>query len=300
MSKMQATTIEEEAKISFTGLDADSGVIDARDLIRALDGWREYWEITNSSFFSKKLSTKPSSIRTEIKIKALKHATFDIWGQVIIPLGLMAGYDILKRLWKWRKSLLKQHINNKKGFITKEEAVENIKKLAENFEILSESDIETTRLLDSVDEALNLLVEPIDRSAEKIIINSSSSQQPLSLTSNDKRTLGSGYHLEIGVAKLVERFNVKFLRIHTETGNAIITFDDLNDINRMGHQYSTIIDPAVKTPKNIYTRALHEGTFIEVWCRKVFNKINNNFLHWEISKDLPSDDTPLLDIGNDE
>ena len=297
MSKMQATTIKEEVEISFSGLDADSGVIDARDLIRALDGWREYWEITNSSFFNKELSTRPLPIELcpKIRIKALKHATFDVITQVIIPLGVATSFEILKSLWKWRKSLLKQHINNKKGFITKEEAVENIKKLAENFKILSESDIDTTRLLDSVDEALNLLVEPIDRSAEKIIINSSSSQQPLSLTSNDKRTLGSGYHLEIGVAKLVERFNVKFLRIHTETGNAIITFDDLNDINRMGRQYSTIIDPAVKTPKNIYTRALHEGTFIEVWCRKVFNKINNNFLHWEISKDLPSDDIPLFD-----
>lgn len=299
MEKGSKQNVEiEEVKLTFIGLSADNGVIDVGDLISALDGWREYWEITNSSFFSKKLSTKPLSIRPEIKIKALKHASFDILGQVIIPLALMGGYDILKRLWKWRKSLLKQHINNKKGFITKEEAVENIKKLAESFEILSESILDTIRLLDSVDEALNSFVEPIDRSAEKIIINSSSSQQPLSLTSNDKRALRSGYHLELEAAKLVERFNVKFLRIHTETGNAIITFDDLNDINRMGHQYSSIIDPAVKTPKNVYTRALHEGTSIEVWCRKVFNKINNNFLHWEISKDLPSDDTPLFDRNN--
>ena len=75
----------------------------------------------------------------------------------------------------------------------------------------------------------------------------------------------------------------------------MITFDNPSGIHQGGHKYSTIIDPTVKSPKNVYTRALYEGSSLEVWGRKVFKKINNNFLHWEISKDILFDKNPLFD-----
>lgn len=288
----------EEVKLSFSGLDADKGSIDARELTLALHGWREYWELTNSTFFNKELTTKPlpSDLRPIIRIRALEHSSFDVIGQIIIPIGLMVSYDILKYLWKWRKSLLERHIKNKKDFIVKEEAVENIKRLARNFDIQSINSLEVTNLLELTDEALNSFVEPINNSSKKIIITSTSSKQTILLTSNDKLALQSGYYLEPGIAsKELERFSVKFIRIHTETGNAIIAFDNPADIYQMGHEYSTIIDPAVKKLRNVYTRALYEGTSLEVWGRKVFNKSNNKFLRWEISKDLPADNNPLFD-----
>lgn len=290
----------ENIKLTFVGLDADKGVIDVKDLTRALEGWREYWEVTHSSFFNKELSTKPVPIELRPKIRAigLKHSSFDFIGQIIIPIGLMVSYDIFKSLWKWRKAFLKEHINNKKGFIPKEEAIENVKKLAQTFDIQTGSTHDAVRFVDLADEALNFLVEPINRSAKKIIIKSTSSKQPLSLTSSDKLALRSGYQIDGVSSRGLERFSVKFIRIHTETGNAMITFDNPGGIHQIGHKYSTIIDPTVKRPKNAYTRALYEGSSIEVWGRKIFNRINNKFHHWEISKDLPSENNPLFDKNN--
>jgi len=301
MAKMKPTTIEEEVKISFSGLEADKGVILVEDLTTSLEGWRGYWEISTSVFFNKELSTKPlpQDIRPQIKIKALKQDSFDVIVHILIPLGLVIGYDIVKVLGKWQWSLIKRHIKSKKELITKEEAIECLIKLSKKYEIETKDDLEVVRLLDSIDESLNSLVEPIDRSAKKIVIKSATSQQTLTITSSDKRVLRSGYHLEPGAnSQQFERFSIKFLRIHTETGNAIITFDNPRGINQMGHEYSTIIDPRVKKVKNIYTRALYEGTSLEVWGRKVFNKTNNTFVHWEISKDLPSEDNPLFDKNN--
>lgn len=291
---------QENIELTFTGLDADNGIIDVKDLTRALDGWREYWEVTHSSFFNKELTTKslPIELRPTIRAIGFKHSSFDFIGQVIIPLGLMVSYDILKNLWKWRKAFLKQHIDNKKKFIPKEEAIENVKEVAQTFDIKIGSTQDVVKFVDLADEALNFFVQPINHSAKKIIITSSSSRQPLSLTSSDKLALGSGYHVDEVSSKGLERFSVKLIRIHTETGNAMITFDSPSGIDQSGHKYSTIIDPAVKSPKNIYTRALYEGSSLEVWGRKVFNRVNNKFLHWDISKDLPSEKNPLFEKNN--
>jgi len=300
-NKIDNKQIRDEVNLSFVGLDADKGIILVEDLTTSLDGWRAYWEISASVFFYKELSTKPlpQDIRPQIKIKALKQGSFDVIGLILIPLGLVIGYDIVKVLGKWQWSLIKRHIKSKKELITKEEAIECLIKLSKKYEIETKNDLEVVRLLDSIDESLNSLVEPIDRSAKKIVIKSASSQQTLTITSSDKRALRSGYHLEPGAdSQQFERFSIKFLRIHTETGNAIITFDNPSGINQIGHEYSTIIDPRVKKVKNIYTRALYEGTSLEVWGRKVFNKTNNTFVHWEIAQNLPKDDNPLFDKKN--
>ena len=295
--------IREEIKLSFVGLGADKGVIDARDLTRALEGWRVYWEISTSAYLNKELSPKPlpSDMRPQIKIQALKHGSFDVFGLVMIPLGLMIGYDIVKILWKWQWSLLKRHIKSKKELISKEDEIEALKELARKFEIEVKNPTDVVRLLDLIDEALNELVEPIDYSARKVVISITSSEKILTLTSNDKRALRSGYHIEPGMAsKGFERFSIKFIRIHKETGNAIITFDKPSGINQMGHEYSHIIDPDVGRPKNVYTRSLHEGKSLEVWGKMVRSRTTNKFQRWEITANLLSGDTPLLDIGNDE
>ena len=290
-------------KLSFVGLGADKGVIGVRDLTRALEGWRAYWEISTSAYLNKELSPKPlpPDMRPQIKIQALKHGSFDVFVLVMIPLGLMIGYDIVKILWKWQWSLVERHIKSKKELISKEDAIEALKELARKFEIEVKNPTDVFRLLDLIDEALNELVEPIDYSARKVVISITSSQKILTLTSNDKRALRSGYHIEPGIAsKGFERFSIKFIRIHKETGNAIITFDNPSGINQMGHEYSHITDPNVSRPKNIYTRALHEGKSLEVWGKMVRSRTTNKFQRWEITANLPSDDTPLLDIGNDE
>lgn len=300
-NKIDNKQIRDEVNISFVGLDADDGIISVEDLIKSLEGWRAYWEISTSVFFNKELSTKPlpQDIRPQIKIKAPKEGSFDISGLILIPLGLMIGYDIIKVLWKWQWSLIKRHIKSKKELISKEEATECLIRLSKKYEIETKNDLEVARVLDSIDESLNYFVEPIDRSSKKIVITRASSQQTLTITSTDKRALRSGYHFEEGVAsKGLERFSVKFIRIHTGTGNAMIIFDNPSGIYQIGHKYSKIIDPIVKKPKNVYTRALHEGTSLEVWGRMIFNKTNNNFLRWEISKDIPSENNPLFDRKN--
>ena len=63
----------------------------------------------------------------------------------------------------------------------------------------------------------------------------------------------------------------------------------------MGHEFSQIIDPNVKEPKNIYTKTFYEGTYLEVWGRIVRSKKSNKFIRWEITANLPIKETPLFD-----
>ncbi|MBA7643926.1 hypothetical protein ES703_51660 [subsurface metagenome] len=298
MNSSSAKSIEEEVKISFSGLDADKGVVDVIDLTRALNGWREYWDITFSVYLNKELSTKPLplDIRPQIKIRALERRSFDVLTVILIPVALMVGYDIVKYLWKWRKSLVRTHIESKRKFLAKEEALEALQELAQRFEIESTTTMEALKVIDIVDDALNGIVEPLDRSAKRIVITSTSVKSTLQFTSADKRALKSGYYVDTALrSKGFDKFSVKFIRINTETGNALITFDNPTGIHQMGHEYSKIIDPRVSEPRNIYTRAFYEGSSLEVWGRIVRSQTSHRFVRWEITATLPAEDTPLFD-----
>jgi hypothetical protein len=289
---------KEEIELSFAGLDADRGTIDARDLVKAIYGWCDLWEITISALYRKELSLKPlpPDMRPKFSIKALRYATFDVRTDILLPLGVMITYDFLKVLWKWQMALIKEHIANKKTLTTKEHAVENIKKVAKSFDIESKDILDSVNFVDSVDDALVSFVQPIDASSKTIGIVQLSTRDKIVFSHNDKLALTGGYHLDPGgAARQLERFKVKFLRIHIDTGKAIITFDEPNDIYKKGRPFAEIVDPKVHKLKNEYSRAFYEGTSLEVWGRKSFSKSSNKFQHWEISTDLPYSDSPLFD-----
>jgi hypothetical protein len=297
---MNQSSSVDKVEISFTGLDADNGLIDVHDLARALDGWWAFWERSTAVYFNKELSSKPiiEDIRTKIKICAFEHRSFDVLMQIIIPLALMAGYDVIKSLWKWHRLLIKRHIDTKKTFATREKAIEDLELLAREYDIVKTSTVETVKFMDVIDDALNDLVEPIDRSAKKILITSEYTKSIIHLGSTDKLALKSGYHIDPSLrAKDFEKHSVKFIRINTETGHALITFNNPTGLHQMGHQFSKIIDSAVTQPRNVYTRAFYEGTSLEVWARMIRSQKSNKFVEWEISAELPSDDTPLFDAG---
>jgi hypothetical protein len=297
---MNQSSSVDKVEISFTGLDADNGLIDVHDLARALDGWWAFWERSTAVYFNKELSSKPiiEDIRTKIKICAFEHRSFDVLMQIIIPLALMAGYDVIKSLWKWHRLLIKRHIDTKKTFATREKAIEDLELLAREYDIVKTSTVETVKFMDVIDDALNDLVEPIDRSAKKILITSEYTKSRIHLGSTDKLALKSGYHIDPSLrAKDFEKHSVKFIRINTETGHALITFNNPTGLHQMGHQFSKIIDSAVTQPRNVYTRAFYEGTSLEVWARMIRSQKSNKFVEWEISAELPSDDTPLFDAG---
>ena len=288
----------DEVKLSFSGLDTDKGLIGIRDLTKALNGWLMFWETSTAAFINKELSTKPipQDIRPKIKIRAFEHNTFDILTDIIIPLALMAGYDIVKLLWKWHKSLLKRQIETKKKFMTREDAIEALKQLAGESQIVTTNTIETIKFMDIIDDALNDLVEPINHSAKKLMITSITIKSEIHLGPADKLALISGYHIDPALrSKGFEKHSVKFIRINTETGNALITFDKPSGPHQTGHEYAKIIDPIVSSPRNIYTRALYEGTSLEIWGRIMRSQISNKFVSWEISADLPSNDAPLFE-----
>lgn len=298
MNSSSPKSVKEEVKLSFSGLGADKGMVDVIDLTRALNGWREYWDITCSIYLNKELSTKPLplDIRPQIKIRALERRSFDVLTVIMIPVALMVGYDIVKYLWKWRKSLVRTHIESKRKFLAKEEALEALQELAQRFEIESTTTMEALKVIDIVDDALNGIVEPIDRSAKRIVITSTLVKSTLQFTSADKRALKSGYYVDTALrSKGFDKFSVKFIRINTETGNALITFDNPTGIHQMGHEYSKIIDPRVSEPRNIYTRAFYEGSSLEVWGRIVRSQASHRFVRWEITATLPAEDTPLFD-----
>ena len=266
-------------------------------MAKALNGWKDFCELSISIFLNEELSTRPLEyeLRPQVKIRSFERNSFDVVSVVIIPVALMVGYDVAKTLWKWRRSLMKKHIANKKAFLSREQAIEALKMLAQSHNIKITETIEIVKVMDSIDDSLNDLVEPIDHSAERLIITSSSETSIIELTSQDKRALRSGYHVTPGEArKGFERCSVKFIRINTETGNALISFDKPTGIHQMGHEFSEIIDPAIKEAKNVYTRAFYEGSSLEVWARMIRSQKSNKFARWQISASLPTDDSPLF------
>ncbi len=288
----------EEFKLSFVGRSADQGIMQIEDLTRSLEGWNCYWQTTVAVYYNQELSSKqlPKDIRPEIKIKAFDHGSFDVFGVVVMPLGLMVGYDIFKCVWKWQISVLKSHIRTKKGFVSRDAAITNLEIFAKTHGIKSKNRSESAKVLDMIDQDLNEFVEPIDRSAKEIVVKGKSLEMPLTVTSADKRALRSGYHLEgSGEVADYETCRVRFIRINTETGNALVEFEQPKDITRMGHQYARIIDPTVHTPRNIYTKALHEGAFINAFGKIVRSRISNKFRHWELAVSMPKETRPLLD-----
>ena len=298
MTKMQPSSIEEEVRISFTGLEADKGIAYAADLAKALNGWKDFCELSISIFLNEELSTRPLAyeLRPQIKIRSLERNSFDVVSVVVVPIALMVGYDVAKTLWKWRRSLVKNHIDNKKAFLSREQAIEALKVLASSHNIRVTETIEVVKVMDSIDDSLNDLVEPIDHSAERMIITSSSETSRIELTSQDKKALKSGYHVTSSEArKGFEKCSVKFIRINTETGNALISLGKPTGIHQMGHEFSEIIDPAVKEARNVYARAFYEGSSLEVWARMIRSKKSNKFATWQISASLPTDDSPLFD-----
>lgn len=173
-------------------------------MVKALSGWREFWEISTSVFFNEELSTKPLPYEMRPRIKI--------------------------------------------------------------------------------------------RSFERIVITSSSASSKIQLVSKDKRALRSGYYVDSKEsAKGFEKCSVKFIRINTETGKALVSFDKPNGIHQMGHEFSQIIDLTVKEPRNVYAKAFYEGHSLEVWGRIVRSKKSNKFVRWELSVNFPTDDTPLFD-----
>lgn len=254
----------DEVKISFSGLDTDNGLIDIHDLTRSLNGWLMFWETSTAAFINKELSTKPipEDNRPKIKIRAFKHNTFDVYTDIIIPLALTIGYDIVKALWKWHKSLLNRQIDTKKKFMTREDALNSLMELAEESDITITNTVETFKFIDTIDVALNELVEPINNSAHKIAIESKITKTEIHLDRTDKLALKSGYYIDPSLhAKGFEKHFVKFIRINTETGNALITFDNPSGPHQMGHEYANIIDPVISSPRNIYTRGLLRRQF---------------------------------------
>lgn len=288
----------EEIKLSFSGLDSDKGLIDVHDLSRALEGWRSFWQISAAIYHNKELSTKPcpQDLCPQIRIRAFEKKSFDVIAVVIVPAILMITYDLAKLLWKWRRDLMRRHIDNKRQFFTREQALEALRLLARDYEIKAENAVELIKTIDAIDDALLDLTEPIDKSAKRIIIVSNHGDSPIHLSSADRRALTSGYHVDpSSVSRGFEKCSVKFVRINTETGKSLIEFQNPQGLHQMGHEYSQIIDPNVRQPRNVYTRAHYEGEPLEVWARMVRSDKSNDFVRWEISASLPPEDTPLFD-----
>ncbi len=284
--------------MSFSGLDTDRGLIDIHDLSRALEGWRSFWQISAAIYHNKELSTKacPQDLCPQIRIRAFEKQSFDVIADVIVPVALMITYDLAKMLWKWRRNLMKTHVKNKRQFFTREQALEALRLLARDYEIKAEDAVEVIKTMDAIDDALLDLTEPIDKSARKITISSSSGDSPILLSSTDRRALTSGYYVEPSfLSKGFEKCSVKFIRINTETGNSLVEFQNPQGLHQMGHEYSKIIDPNVRQARNVYTRALYEDTPLEVWAKMVRSDKSNNFVRWEISESLPPEETPLFD-----
>jgi len=297
-----AASVDERLIIRYLGESAGKGEMDLEDLATSLSGWRDFLYLSTSIYLGSSLTSR--ALRPEeaprIRVVSFRKGSFDVWLHVILPLGLMTGFKlgkvVLKELWEWRKTLLEHHVSTKKSFSTKEEAVEALKGLALHHQLaLPKEDSDCVKVEEVIDESLQAATRPIARSASHLTLNTDPPSAEIRLGLEEKRALESGFFVEGGEGSApFERTSVKFIRINTQTGRALITFEDPVGEHQEGQKYSRIIDPAVHTPGNTYTRAFHEGSPLALWTRIARRRKDSSFAHWQLTIERPKDDAPLI------
>ncbi len=300
MENKEADSFSENIRICYVGLRADTGAINVEELLLSLTGWKDFWQVSTSVFLQRKLTLRPlpPERRPRIYVGTFTRGSFDVFLNVILPVGLMVSYDLAKNLWNWRRNLLSRHIDTKKSLtITEEEIVGALEKLARAHELsIADDKAETWRLIERIDESLQNAVDPIGCSATKLTISSDASKDTVSLEIREKQILQSAFVVDpAALSQGFQEAKVKFIRINTDTGNALITFKNPIGLHQYRHVYSVIKDPAIKQPRNVYTRAHYEDSPLKVWARMVRRRKDNAFASWEITAIFPKEDTPLLD-----
>lgn len=298
MSQERQHTLEESLVLRYAGERADVGEVDLHDLAVSLNGWGRFLEFSISTYMLKRLTVRQLQPheRPSVRVVALGKGSFNVLLQVVLPLGLMASYDLAKALWRWRTALVKNHVGAKRDFKTKEEAIRALEDLAKRSQLeVSDVHRETERAIDELDEALNELAAPIGVSAGELTVASDKASESISLCLADKRALASPYFVGEGAADHAYiKAKVRFIRVNKQTGRALITFDNPQDEHQVGQKYSLIADSAVRGKKNEYARAFYEESSMEVWARMVRSRRDGSFAYWEITGTDP-EPTPLLD-----
>jgi hypothetical protein len=144
-------------------------------------------------------------------------------------------------------------------------------------------------LAELIDQALHRATEPLAQSCERVKLFS---DEPIAL-------------VEIGPAEraiIIQPLSlpppkrewraarVKFDRIHRKTGRALFKFEHEADGDGAAH-YSRIIDPEVRKPHNVYSKAFYDNVALDVWIRQVSPQKGNLNFQWEIQASNPDQGT---------
>ncbi|HVX85132.1 MAG TPA: hypothetical protein VH253_09990 [Phycisphaerae bacterium] len=76
---------------------------------------------------------------------------------------------------------------------------------------------------------------------------------------------------------------VEFERINVKTGRAMGYLTESPIAPRRAPEFMRIVDPAIHTPPNAYTRAFNDGQPLRVWARQVGAEKRHLNLTWQIS-----------------
>ena len=296
--------------IRFAGGMTDVDSIPLEDLIHSLEGFQEFFGLADNMFIQQRLTLRspPPDRRIQIRVKRigpessieaiLQFVGFSMLAG-LIEAGTVAGtVVIVRKLWKWRRSLIEARVR-KRSLWNMEEAVGALESLARDAGLQSpddESD-DPEKIVQHLDHSLREAVSPIDRSVERISVQSTTTNTRFEFARAERVSLNTepveGY--EALDSSDWEKREVILLRIYPHRRSGLMTFVKAAGPEERGVKSCTIVDPRVRRVCDPYTKALHERRSLNVWARRaVLNAVSASY-RWEITLAPPTSDSDLFD-----
>jgi hypothetical protein len=284
---------------------ADQNSIPLDDLIESLRGFENFFQITDSIFVQGRLAKRPwpEDYRIEIRVRRIAPgsivAVLEFVG-LALATGIIgnAGYDFLKRLWKWRVAVLENRTKPSRIPWSIEENVAALEALAREHDIVySEGDDDPADIVQDLNASLHDALAPVAHSVETITLASEEAGVEVALGRAEKATVESqpvvGYTpVESGEWKPAE---VSFVRIHTGTGHALIKFRTPQREEMRGTKPCTIVDAGFKRPNDPFTRAMSRRDTVRVSVRKAILNSQTGAFRWEVALAPPATQASLFE-----
>ncbi len=300
-------SVSDELLIKFEGLEADKNQLPLDDFLSSMTGWRNFLNATSSVFLQKKLSwMQPSEgERLNIKIREIRPGSLEAVFWVSLAGAAIGNFltnkadkivtiNSFKLLGKWINDSFNFHVKEKKELHNKEEIVAALEKMFIKNGISVEKDKpDSHRYLEYIDDSLKQASEPIEKSANNIIISSKTIHLNVDIVA--RRAIKNGF---LPNSRSADFFGatVRVRELNLDTGHTRL--EVLKSINKeFGSKMDMcyIEDPNLEAAGNPYSKSLDTQSPIDVFVSQVVDKGTGNTIKWKIRRDIPRQKAPLFE-----
>lgn len=259
--------------IRYTGLRAESHVLDAEELGNSLIGFSKTSNSLVHFYWSGQVTKRSESFDIRYMVKPPKDGSFIIEvvpyirdGMLPIIAGPLAqfGNEVVSALWG---AVVDKILGRGSDMEKALSVIDNMSK--QNTELAKMAmdghmqdkawmKEKIDQLIDANRNAIRQLPAPVGNSCSQQMIGQGTQISTL-IDEPDAEVLRSSGEVEIGAPKV---YRAQFTALSTTTGAGRAHIDGSEE-----EMHIKVTDPAVMTPKNIYSKSLHEAATIKITAK---------------------------------